>query len=174
MPAAVWLSSEPQQIPKPLHRESYRPRLFSKGIPIEELEIIGGGDAVLSALISAWLGWHKLLLALVISFLLGTVLGSIYLLIELWKERLIKTIIPAVTTGVIISSFIAITVLVFFAVSAKQPITSMPFWQTLPFAILTGSLLGIIIGGSRVSKPFPFGPALAAGAVIAIFQPNSQ
>jgi len=30
-------------------------------------------------------------------------------------------------------------------------------------------LLGVMASGSKVSKPFPFGPALAAGAALAIF-----
>lgn len=38
-------------------------------------EAMGGGDAVLSALMGVWLGWQQLLVALALGFLLGAVVG---------------------------------------------------------------------------------------------------
>jgi prepilin signal peptidase PulO-like enzyme (type II secretory pathway) len=43
-------------------------------------------------------------------------------------------------------------------------------WIALGVAsIFGGILLGTIANGREGSKPFPFGPALAAGAVVAVF-----
>ena len=40
-------------------------------------EAMGGGDAVLSAMMGVWLGWQKLLVALALGFLFGAVVGVI-------------------------------------------------------------------------------------------------
>jgi prepilin signal peptidase PulO-like enzyme (type II secretory pathway) len=133
------------------------------------MEVIGGGDTVLAALISAWLGWHKLIVFLVASVLVGAVLGTLYLLAELRKQRLMQILVVPITVCILIASFLAMTILFLLAHSLQQPILSMPYMSVLPWAILTGILLGIIIAGSKLSKPFPFGPALAAGAIVAVF-----
>jgi prepilin signal peptidase PulO-like enzyme (type II secretory pathway) len=143
--------------------------LFCKGTPIEELEIIGGGDAVLSALISSWLGWRKLLLALIVSFIVGAVLGALYLLVELWRQRLIKTLVLPVTTYILAIALLAKFLLYLLAQILQQPGLNSMYLTVLPWAIFIGLLLGIMTAGSKLSKPFPFGPALAAGAVAAIF-----
>lgn len=146
------------------------PHMFIKGIPIEELEVIGGGDAVLSALISAWLGWKKLLVSLISGFLVGTVLGAIYVVVELYRERLLKNIIaPIIICSLCFVGFAA-SMLFLLAFSLRESILLMPYQFILPGSALIGCLLGIIIAGSRMAKPFPFGPALAIGAIIAIFR----
>ena len=146
------------------------PKLYCKGVPIEELEILGGGDAVLSALISAWLGWQKLIFALIMGFIVGTVMGAVYVFIELSKERLLKTAVKPIIYSISILCFLAALMLGMLATSLNVPISQIPYMPVISAALVTGFLLGVIIAGSKISKPFPFGPALAAGAFIAIFR----
>ncbi len=173
--ASSWLSKESQ----PAYvsggkKQTMMPQLYCKGIPIEELEVIGGGDAVLSALIAAWLGWQKLIAALLMGFFIGTIIGAIYVLIELAKERLLRSIISPVISCVLGLSLLAISMLWMLAKSMNQSLLNMPYLHVLPLAVLSGCVLGIIIAGSKISKPFPFGPALAIGAFIAIFRSDIQ
>lgn len=168
---SLWFSNTPIQKPMSSSKSSkhFGSGFFCKGVPLEELEVIGGGDAVLAALISAWLGWRKLIMALLVSLLVGAILGALYLLAELWKQRLMQILVVPVTVCTLIAGFLAMTSLFLLAHSLQQPLFSMPYMSVLPWAILAGILLGIIIGGSKLSKPFPFGPALAAGAIVAVF-----
>ena len=53
--------------------------------------------------------------------------------------------------------------------AAVLPMSSIPYLVVLPCSMLAGALLGVLIAGSRLSRPFPFGPALAVGAMVAIF-----
>ncbi len=168
---ASWLSAENLSLRFSRgQKESVTSRLYCKGMPIEELEIIGGGDAVLSALIAAWLGWQKLIFALVTGFLVGSLMGAIYILIELVKERMLKALIVPVISCVFILCFLAACMLWMLAASLNQTFLNMPYLYILPVAALAGVLLGVIIAGSKISKPFPFGPALAIGGFVAIFQ----
>ena len=166
-----WFSKEPMLAAKGVKKkEIVSTQLYSKGVPLEELEVIGGGDAVLSALISAWLGWQKLILSLLFGFLAGTIIGAIYVLFELRKERLLKIIIKPVIISIFGVMFLAICMLFMLAATLRESIFSMPYHYILPSAALIGLLLGVIVAGSKISKPFPFGPALAIGAVVAIFR----
>ncbi len=131
--------------------------------------MIGGGDAVLAALISAWLGWQKLILTVLVSFIAGAILGAVYLLAELWKLRLLSILIMPVAISMLASGLLSGLILTLLAYLWHQPAITMPYLYVLPLAMLAGSFLGVIIAGSKLSKPFPFGPALAAGALVAIF-----
>jgi leader peptidase (prepilin peptidase) / N-methyltransferase len=170
-PRSFWFSNAASQIPATTAKSipHFTSGLFCKGMPLEELEVIGGGDAVLAALISAWLGWRKLTLALLVSFLVGAVLGAVYLLAELWKQKLMQTLMVPVTICVLIAGFSSMAILTLLAYALQQPAISMQYLSVLPCGMLVGLLLGILIAGSKLSKPFPFGPALAAGAMVAIF-----
>ncbi len=167
----TWLSQDPA-IESSSQKQGNAPKLYCKGLPLEELEVLGGGDAVLSALISAWLGWQKLIFALVMGFIIGTAMGAIYVLIELWKERLLKTVIRPTLLCVAALSALAAVMLGMIASSSNEPISRMQYFYILPIAGLVGFFLGVIIAGSKISKPFPFGPALAAGGFLAIFRDN--
>lgn len=108
--------------------------------------------------------------ALVLGFLVGTVLGAVYILIELRKERLMQTIVLPVISSAIAVFVFAAGMLLMLSTCLKESILLMPYQYILPGAALIGCLLGVIIAGSGRSKPFPFGPALAIGAMIAIFR----
>ena len=130
---------------------------------------MGGGDAVLGAVISAWLGVTRLGYALVVGFILGALLGAVYLAIEMKKENILGLALkPSIIFSSIMLFIIEGAMLVLSRVT-QSPFTSMPWWQLGIFALVCGSLLGVVRAGSRVSKPFPFGPALVGGAIFAMF-----
>lgn len=134
----------------------------------EEIEVMGGGDAVLSALISAWLGWQSLLLALFIGFLAGCILGAIYLMVAMQKAGILKRSLRWGLIGFIAAFSVVYGLLLL--ISHTTGIPTLPSWTVLSvFAGVCAGLLGIILKGRSVSKPFPFGPALAFGAALAIF-----
>jgi hypothetical protein len=59
--------------------------------------------------------------------------------------------------------------MIFLSFFTGIPLDQFP-WLTL--GILGGAggcLLGVVSVGTKVSKPFPFGPALAIGGIVAIF-----
>jgi prepilin signal peptidase PulO-like enzyme (type II secretory pathway) len=143
---------------------------LESGEPVEEFEVIGGGDAVLSALIAAWLGLNRLILALLIGFLVGTVMGAAYLLYEMYKQRMLKSIVFPVSIGAVSLAVFVGSILAAIAHLTRQPIQAMTWYIFLPIAALCGGLFGIILAGRRASKPYPFGPALAIGAAIAALQ----
>ena len=138
-------------------------------MPLEELEVIGGGDAVLSALISAWLGWRKLLVSLLLGFLVGTIIGAIYVLAELRKERMLRRLMVPVFGCMIGFLVLAACMLFGLALSLHESVLLTPYQYILPGAAITGCFLGVIIAGAKISKPFPFGPALVIGAMITLF-----
>lgn len=180
------LSAEPQIVPKPpnisgarirlmsleptyLARKTFRKSLLSDKEPLAEIEVIGGGDAVLSALISAWLGLNRLIYALVLGFIIGTLMGMSYLLHDLHNQGQLKSLVRPTLIGSITALVFMCLLLSMFALLTHQSLLTAPFLVFLLIAAALGALFGIVSVSSRVSKPFPFGPALAAGAAAAIF-----
>jgi prepilin signal peptidase PulO-like enzyme (type II secretory pathway) len=140
----------------------------------EEFEVMGGGDAVLSAVIAAWLGLSRLGTALIFGFLAGTVIGALYLVHELYKQKLLRQCIKPSLIGMaaivaFIESFLYLWTVISPNFSIHVNFFDMPWWQFGIIGLCAGSLTGVVVVGSRSSKPFPFGPALAAGAVVAMF-----
>jgi prepilin signal peptidase PulO-like enzyme (type II secretory pathway) len=135
----------------------------------EEIEVIGGGDAVLYALVSAWLGLNRLIFTLMVSFLIGAIMGAAYLLHDMYQERALHKVVRPILIGVTSVVSFVICVLAVLAKITQQPIYNTPWPFMLPAAVACGSLFGIIWVGSKFSKPFPFGPAIAVGAVMAMF-----
>lgn len=138
----------------------------------EPFMVMGGGDAVLSALIAAWLGWERLIPALVIGFLMGAVMGGIYLLVELKKEKMLSGALKSF--GLWFGGFAGAMALGIFALSFNFPQAALwnnPVTYLLIFALgFGGGTLGIMSApGPRLVKHFPFGPALAIGALCSIF-----
>ncbi|HEY9787432.1 MAG TPA: prepilin peptidase [Candidatus Obscuribacterales bacterium] len=141
----------------------------------EEIEVMGGGDAVLSALISAWLGWQSLCVALFIGFIVGCLMGATYLMMEMRKQGILSECIRPAIIGFVIS-FTVIFALLFAIVRVFNP--AEPIAASIQAVLIGaliagvfGALVGAVRAGTKVSKPFPFGPALAIGAAIAIFYP---
>ncbi len=146
-----------------------RLQMMANGQPIHEIEVMGGGDAVLSALIAAWLGFPKLVCALLIGFLLGTLMGATYLLAELHKQRMLKTCIQPISIGAGSGATLFGGMIFLFSHVTQQSFFASSWLPSILLGSAGGAILGAVYMGSRVSKPFPFGPALAGGALAAIF-----
>lgn len=135
----------------------------------EPIEVMGGGDAVLSAVMAAFLGWQLLSLSLICGFIIGTVMGMFLLLNEMKKANLLHTCGRHAAIGAVAGA----TVLGCLGFMVSQLVLQSPEApMAMPMAVLGavgGALLGVVSVGTRVSKPYPFGPALAAGGMIAIF-----
>ncbi len=135
----------------------------------EQFEVMGGGDAVLSAVISAWLGVKLLALALLVGFLAGTIMGASYLVYEMFRAKLLKTCIRPAAIGIVIMVSLVEGLMLFLKHLSPDLQLNMPWFQLGAAAAACGALLGILRSGHGVSKPFPFGPPLAFGAVVAMF-----
>jgi prepilin signal peptidase PulO-like enzyme (type II secretory pathway) len=161
-PVAVHLKRVDEQIRQGI-------QVLSNGQPVQEIEVMGGGDAVLSALIAAWLGLPRLINALLIGFFIGTFMGATYLVVELYRQRLLNKLVRPILLGIGFGVGLMIAFLALMALLLRQPYQSMPWVPFIVVGCLGGTLIGVLASGSRVSKPFPFGPALAGGAAIALF-----
>lgn len=134
----------------------------------EQLEVMGGGDAVLSAVMSAYLGWQLLAVALVIGFFLGTLMGMALLVREMAKANLLHKAARSSAISVLGGA----TAFGLFGLFCDQVLLQGKSHTALPLSILGavgGLFLGVVSAGTHVSKPYPFGPALAAGGLIAMF-----
>jgi leader peptidase (prepilin peptidase)/N-methyltransferase len=143
--------------------------LQQEDVPEEEIEVMGGGDAVLSAVISSFLGWQRLVAALAVGFVVGTAIGIFLLLVEMHKANILKEVIrPSVVGATVGFSLLGLMTLL-LGQAAGAGAGGVPWLQFGALGATGGALLGIVSVGTRVSKPFPFGPALAIGGVVAIF-----
>lgn len=138
----------------------------------EPLEVMGGGDAVLSAVMSAFLGWQLLVMALMIGFIIGTVIGLGLLIREISKAKLLHKL----GTSCLISSAVGATVLGAFGYLMLRLLNTSDEAPNLSGAAsfaglgaMGGLMIGVVRVGTGLSKPYPFGPALAAGGMVAIF-----
>jgi prepilin signal peptidase PulO-like enzyme (type II secretory pathway) len=135
----------------------------------EDIEVMGGGDAVLSAVIAAWLGWQRLFFALVVAFIVGTAIGIGLLAKEMYEAKLLVKAIRPMVLGALAGALIAILIFASFGLVAHLDMDLLPWTPFICLGALGGGLFGFVTVGTRVSKPFPFGPSLACGAVLAIF-----
>ncbi len=136
---------------------------------MDEFEVMGGGDAVLSAVISAWLGWQRLVVALLVGFVVGTVMGTIYLIAEMRKANILHQCYRPAAAGAILGFALLSLPLIVVGLSMGLSLGELPWPYLGASGAMAGCLLGIVSVGTKVSKPFPFGPALAAGGAAAIF-----
>jgi len=134
----------------------------------DEFSVMGGGDAVLSAVMASWLGLQALAIALMVGFLTGTVMGAVYLFYEMYKAKILKECIrPTLFWMALVVGFVE--AMLFVAKSLCNGFyIELPFLQLGIIAAIGGALLGVLKSGHDVSKPFPFGPSLAFGAVVAL------
>ncbi len=146
----------------------------------EEFEVMGGGDAVLAALIAAWIGLMNLGITLLFGFMFGSLMGSVYVAIELHRRGTLNKALretALITLGllllsegtILIFAFLAGHLQHFLAGTDKNEFAGLPWLAMMAASIFGGVLLSTIKSGRDASKPFPFGPALAAGAVVAVF-----
>jgi len=135
----------------------------------EDFEVMGGGDAVLAALVSSWLGWKRLIITVMLGFIFGAVLGGMYLVGEMKKAGILAHCIKRGVLGLVIFSAIGAALFLSLAHLSNQS----PFEPQWAVAIaifgFSGGFVGFIWAGKRVSRPFPFGPALALAAGVSMF-----
>jgi prepilin signal peptidase PulO-like enzyme (type II secretory pathway) len=153
--------AEKQALDKP---GAQMPKEDATALEEEPIEVMGGGDAVLSAVMSAYLGWQGLVLALVIGFVAGTVMGLGLLMLEMKKAGLLKEC----GRRAILYGSIGASVLGGLSFLMVREANNLAI-STACMGGISGALLGMVLVGTRVSKPFPFGPALALGGFVAMF-----
>jgi prepilin signal peptidase PulO-like enzyme (type II secretory pathway) len=149
-----------------LDEELQKPSILTSDLPEHDIQILGGGDAVLAAVIAAWLGWQKLLIAIPVSIFIGIIIGTIMRLREIQLNGSLSKYSRLISICVL-SGFLMVS----FSVAAVYSFNS----NALPEACLLGLvgafiglLVGIVAATPGFSKPFPFGPALAAGGFAAM------
>ena len=132
---------------------------------------MGGGDAVLAALIGAWLGWERLMSTVIIAFVVGAVMGLVYLLIDLHaRHQLGKVLRPALGGFIVFGSIPVILLLAAsYYTHYTELLTSPTIWGLPPLIGLAGAILNMTNKGLRLTKTFPFGPALVVAALISLY-----
>jgi leader peptidase (prepilin peptidase)/N-methyltransferase len=156
-----------------LEQDPYLDDVFelSEEVAHEPLEVMGGADAVMAAVIGAWLGWEKLAVAVIVAFMVGALMGAVYLFDELRKDNLLaKALKPAAIGFGIMTTIplLAVLAIVLYFKPAENPLLNPSIYIFCLAMGTAGGTFGILTSGVRVSKTFPFGPALAVGAAYAM------
>ena len=140
----------------------------------EPFEVMGGGDAVLSAVLAAWLGWQLLVAALVVGFMIGAIMGACYLIYELKKEKRLGQVARPAIIGTLIAGGGFGGLIGGFAVFSHltEILVNPTVYLLLLIVSLGGTTAGVIWSGNAIAKPFPFGPALAMGGLYGVFLIN--
>jgi prepilin signal peptidase PulO-like enzyme (type II secretory pathway) len=132
-----------------------------------EVELLGGADAVLAAVIASWLGWMELLTALVISFIVGSIMAVGFA----FHRAYIHGEPGKATRAGVIGAFAGAVVLG-VPIMLMGPMignVTLLIGIAILFGLLFGFALGVIAAGPQDAQPFPFGPALALGGFVAMF-----
>jgi leader peptidase (prepilin peptidase)/N-methyltransferase len=132
-----------------------------------EVELIGGADAVLAAVIASWLGWQRLITALIVSFIVGAFIGIGYALHQVYTSGELGKTIRAGLLGAVAGG-IALMVPIALMNALIRDITLFVVTGGI-FGALLGFVCGVVAAGPKEPKPFPFGPALAIGGFVAMF-----
>lgn len=141
----------------------------------EDDVVMGGGDAVLAAVIAAWLGMEKMLLSVALAFLVGSLMGAVYVFTDMKRRGTLKLVIKPAIWGFVIG--LGLMCLPLGAVALLSHDTST--WLTPNLALLAlaggfcGGLVSAVFTGSRFSVKFPFGPSLATGAFLVMLLSNN-
>jgi prepilin signal peptidase PulO-like enzyme (type II secretory pathway) len=140
----------------------------------EQAVVLGGGDAVLAALIGSFLGWERLLDALFFSMILGGIMAASYRIFELHKLQLIGQIVKPAIIGFFIGFTLIAICFAGFAIifSPEKMAPVIAGWMALALTVgIGGSLSGTVLATFKKAKyrTFPLAPALALGGAIALF-----
>jgi len=136
---------------------------------LEEFEVMGGGDAVLAALVSAWLGWERLVITVMLGFIFGAVLGGMYLVGEMKKAGILGHCIKRGLIGLGIFTAVGTAMFLGLAHMSNQSLWQAQWLVAISIFAFSGGFVGFIWAGKKVSRPFPFGPALALAAAVSMF-----
>ncbi len=152
--------------------------LLDRVFEIEEEEydeeaniVMGGGDAVLSAVIASWLGLQGMLVSVMLAFLVGSLMGAVYLFVDMRRRKVLHTIKKPFLIGFAVgAALLSIPLLAFGSLTGNMKPWMSP--QLLSLALMggiAGGLISAIFSGSKFQARFPFGPSLAIGAAFAMF-----
>ena len=132
----------------------------------EEFVVMGAGDAVLAAVVAAWLGTQFLGLFIGLTFLAGAVSGVIYRAHDMYKQGKLQQCAKPCLTGIIVATIVVELLLILGTGAIPNVTLCMGFGIA---AALCGSLIGITISADHKGPTqIPFGPPMAAGAVVAM------
>jgi leader peptidase (prepilin peptidase) / N-methyltransferase len=136
---------------------------------MDPFEVMGGADTILAAVISAWLGWERLITAVMVAFMVGTLVGLALLLREMHRANIFHEMYKPAVIGTVLGFCIMSLPMIFLSLFAGVTLAQVPWLSMGILGAASGCMLGVVLVGTKVSKPFPFGPALAIGGIVAIF-----
>lgn len=147
----------------------------------EEIEVMGGADAVLAAVIGAWLGWQGMAVALFVGFMASSVVGAFYLFYELRKQKLLGQCLRPTLIGATIGLLLIEGFMLFMNYMVRQNYDrslSYPgpelYFGYGSIGAISGGVIGSLFSGVKPGTSFPFGPGLAIGAAVAMFVVKRQ
>lgn len=137
----------------------------------EQNIVMGGGDAVLSAVIAAWLGLKGMMISVLLAFLIGSIMGAVYLFVDMKRRHVLHTVKKPALIGFLCGAgLLSLPLLAFGMISGNLEMLLTPQLGTLSLTGgIAGGLISAIFSGSRFQARFPFGPSLAIGALFAMF-----
>ncbi|MBI1272080.1 hypothetical protein GC174_16755 [bacterium] len=137
----------------------------------EENIVMGGGDAVLSAVIASWLGLSGMVIAVTLAFLVGSLMGAVYLFVDMQRRKVLHTVAKPFGLGFAIgAALLSMPLIAFGSLTGNMAPWLSPQMVTLALSGgIAGGLISAVFAGSRFQARFPFGPALAIGAAFAMF-----
>lgn len=139
---------------------------LSKEMLESDFQVVGGADAVLAAVIGAWLGWQKLLIALAVSFVIGICIGIVS---GLHKAYVHGGFVKGLCIGMLgaVIGFVALSVPLLLMNAVVADITGLA-WIVGGCGAILGFVYGITTSVPRESHHFAFAPALAVGGFVAM------
>ncbi|MEZ4545561.1 MAG: prepilin peptidase [Cyanobacteriota/Melainabacteria group bacterium] len=137
----------------------------------EEDIVMGGGDAVLSAVIASWLGLSGMVIAVTLAFLVGSLMGAVYLFVDMQRRKVLHTVAKPFGIGFAVGALLlSMPLIAFGSLTGNMAPWLSPQMATLALSGgVAGGLISAVFAGSRFQARFPFGPALAIGAAFAMF-----
>jgi leader peptidase (prepilin peptidase) / N-methyltransferase len=151
---------------------AWQPKILHQEISGSNPGLIGGADAVLAAVIASWLGCQRLIVALLVSIVVGTLIGISAALHEVYTHGNLKKVMRKGLLGAVIG-LIALTIPIALMYVVIPDVMIFTVIAGL-FGVLLGFVCGVLSAGNREQKPFPFGPALAVGGFVAMFYQSDQ
>ena len=144
---------------------------LSRHLDDEEDIVMGGGDAVLSAVIASWLGLSGMVIAVTLAFLVGSLMGAVYLFVDMQRRKVLHTVAKPFGIGFAVGAvLLSMPLIAFGSLTGNMAPWLSPQMATLALSGgVAGGLISAVFAGSRFQARFPFGPALAIGAAFAMF-----
>lgn len=165
------LETESEEEPKEKAESPQKSEEKSDDYDDEEDIVMGGGDAVLSAVIASWLGLSGMVIAVTLAFLVGSLMGAVYLFVDMQRRKVLHTVAKPFGIGFAVGAvLLSMPLIAFGSLTGNMAPWLSPQMATLALSGgVAGGLISAVFAGSRFQARFPFGPALAIGAAFAMF-----